>query len=174
MKKNIGSIKKCVLKYGVILGILSITYNIVLYIFNKITEQNWIKSIIELIILIIMIIYGIYKYKKSNNDFLKLSQAIKIGVGVSFIGGIVTFIWFLLLLNVIDPDVYNQIVQAKLKSGISNNPDISQGQIERSVSIAETFSSSYMLTAFLTVSNLLFGSLISLIGGAIMHKKKTL
>ncbi|MDY8137234.1 DUF4199 domain-containing protein [Aquimarina sp. 2201CG5-10] len=171
---TVPSIKKIIITYGLVLGIILSSHRIIIYLTNNITSNNWVIAVTELMLLTSVIIYGIYKYKKSNDDFLKLGQAMKIGIGVSFIGGIVTFIWFLLLLNVIDPDVYNRIVQAKLNSGISNNSDISQEQIERSIAVSETFSSSYMLTAFLTVSNLLFGSIISLIGGVIMYKKKTL
>ncbi|MDY8137231.1 DUF4199 domain-containing protein [Aquimarina sp. 2201CG5-10] len=172
MEKTTISTKKCILKYGVILGIVLIIYDIILYITGNSINKNWIKPIIELTILTSIIIYGIYVFKSRNQGFLKLGQALKIGIGIALIGGLVPFIWNFLLLNVIDPDLPNQILQAKPERLLSSDSKISQEQMDKSIEITKTFSSSYMLTVFLTVSNLFFGSLISLFAGAIMQRKK--
>ncbi|MDY8137235.1 DUF4199 domain-containing protein [Aquimarina sp. 2201CG5-10] len=171
---TVPSIKKIIITYGLVLGVLDVIFKITTYSTDKIFSKNLIIPLINLFILIFVIIYGIYKYKLSNKGFLKLSQALKIGIGIALISGIVIFIWFFSLLNFIDPEIHNQFIQAGLKSGMSVNPDMSQEEIEKSLRIAETFNSSYMKTAFSTVSNLLFGSIISLIGGVIMHKKRVL
>ncbi|WP_024771188.1 DUF4199 domain-containing protein [Aquimarina macrocephali] len=166
------SIKRYILKYGVILGILSIIYNIIIYTTDNMINRHWLFTLLSAAILISIIIYGIYSFKLANNGFLKLNEALKLGIGIAIIGGAVPFIWNFLLINVVDPEMINQMVNAQKEEMIALNPDISQEEIDRGIMITKKFSSSYMITAFSLISNLLFGFITSLLGGAILQKKR--
>ncbi|WP_167571898.1 DUF4199 domain-containing protein [Aquimarina algiphila] len=168
---NISS-KKYILTYGIILGIVSIIYNSILYITDNMMNINLIEGGIDLAILICVITYGIYSYKTANKGFLELSKAIKIGIGIAIIGALTLIIWIVLLMNVIEPEMINQIAEVQYKEMISNNPDISQEEIDENIVSIKTINSSYVKSAMSLVSNLLFGFLIALMGGAIMQKKR--
>ncbi|MDY8137236.1 DUF4199 domain-containing protein [Aquimarina sp. 2201CG5-10] len=174
MKNNTLSARNYILKYGFVLGILSAIYSFILYLIGNMTNENWLFPIISAIILIGVINYGIYKHKLDNNGFLKLGNAIKIGIGIVLFGGIITIIWKAILFNVIDPNLSDQMLNAEIERIIANNPDLSQKQLDRNIAIAEKFGSIYVKSLYVLIENLLFGSIISLIGGVIMHKKKRL
>ncbi|WP_271784010.1 DUF4199 domain-containing protein [Aquimarina algiphila] len=172
MEETTISTKKYILKYGIILGIISTTYSIILYITSNMINESGIKVGINLVILISVITAGIYSYKKANDDFLELGKAIKIGTIIAILGAIIPLVWNVLLMNVIEPEMINKIVDIRHKEVINFNPDMSQEEIDQSRALIEIVNSSYIKSALLLVSNLLFGFLIALMTGAIMQKKR--
>ncbi|WP_271766388.1 DUF4199 domain-containing protein [Aquimarina algiphila] len=173
MKNNNTSSKNIIIKYGIVLGIISIIYNLILHInTNFINNITLIEGLGDLAILTCIITYGIYTYKVTNNGFLELGKAIKIGVTIAIIGALTLIIYIILLMKVIAPEMKNQIVDTQYKRMIISNPNISQAEIEKNIVSIKTINSFYIKSIMALVSNLLFGFLISLIGGAIMSKKK--
>ncbi|WP_109300215.1 DUF4199 domain-containing protein [Aquimarina sp. AU474] len=164
------SAKKHILTYGIVLGSLSIIYNIILYVTDNITGENWIKPFINLTILITVISYGIFSFKLANEGVLKLRQALKIGLGIAIVGGIIPFAWQFLLMNFIEPDMINQILGIRKEAILRNNPTISSEKLNQSLVLTKRFSSSYMISLFSLISNLFFGSLTALLAGAIMQR----
>ncbi len=170
-KENISS-KKYILTYGVILGIISIIYGIILYLTNNSTNRNWIFALISSVILCSTIIYGIYLYRLANDGFLTLKSALKTGIGIALIGGIIAIIWEVFLMNIIDPNMIDLILNMKQEKLINSNPSMSQEEIEQSMITIKKFNSSYILSIFSLINYLFLGFLISLIGGAIMQRKR--
>ncbi|WP_106794832.1 DUF4199 domain-containing protein [Aquimarina sp. Aq78] len=174
MESNAISARKYIIKYGVILGIIFVIYNVFLYLTNNITSKHWIHVTINIAIPFCIIIYGLYSYKSNNNDFLKLGKALKIGLGISLIGGIITIVWNVLLSNVIEPNLFNQILDTQREKMILNNPEMSPEKVNETMEFSKKFSSSYIVNTIGLFWRLLLGFIISLIGGAIMHKKQNL
>ncbi len=172
MEKVTISIKKYIVNYGVILGVIFAIYGFILYITDNVIDKDWFFAVISAVILISVIIYGIYCYKSANDGFLKLSEALKIGIGIALIGGIIAIIWNALLMNVIEPEMMNQILDAQREKMIANNPNMPQEQIDQSMKFAEKLNSTIIISSFSLISNLFLGFLISLIGGAIMQKNR--
>lgn len=172
MENSTASAKKHIINYGIVLGILSVLMGVVMYVTNSYTEQNWVHSLIGFVILIGVIIYGIQAYKKANGGFLNLGEALKIGIGIALIGAIISVIWTILLMTVIEPDMINQINEAQREQMIERFPDMSQEQMDQSMEMAAKFTSPYIISAFALIGNLFFGFIISLIGGLILQKKK--
>ncbi|WP_281987422.1 DUF4199 domain-containing protein [Aquimarina aggregata] len=167
------STKKVIVKYGLTMGVLWVIYGITRH-FSHYDETigNWLFSTIEISIYISLIIYAIYSYKVLNGGFLGLSKAIKIGIGIALIGGIMTFVWNITLYKIIEPNMLNQILEIKREEMIASNPDKSQEQIVKSMEIAKKYSSPYLISLIMLASNLFLGFLISLLGGAIMQKQR--
>ncbi|MBQ4821804.1 DUF4199 domain-containing protein [Aquimarina sp. MMG016] len=172
--ENTASSKKHIINYGLLLGILSVGLGVVIYVTNSYTEQNWVHSLIGFVILIGTIMYGLTAFKKANEGYITLGEALKIGVGISLIGGIVGVIWTILLMNVIEPDMVNQITEAQRTQMIERFPDMPEEQLNQSIEMAAKFTSPYIISAFALIGNLFFGFIISLIGGLIIQKKKDL
>ncbi|MDY8137239.1 DUF4199 domain-containing protein [Aquimarina sp. 2201CG5-10] len=165
--------KKIIINYGIILGIISVLLGVVMYITNEYTDPHWIYSVAGFLILIGVVIYGIKAYKTSNNGFLTLTDALKVGIGIAMIGGIIGAIWSLTLTTVIEPDYTQQVLDAQ-REKMLEDPNITEEMAEQSISIMEKFSSPFISIAFSIIGSLFFGFIISLIGGLIMQKKQDL
>ncbi len=165
--------RKFILNYGLILGVVSILISVVMYVTNSLVEQNWIASILGIVVMIVAITYGINEYKKSNGGFLTLGEAIKIGVGVALIAGIIGAIYQFIFMTYIEPDFLEKMMQVQFDNMIEQNPDMSEEQIEMSMEMGRKFSSPWITTAFQIVGNLFFGLIISVIAGLALKKENT-
>ncbi|MBQ0732804.1 DUF4199 domain-containing protein [Aquimarina celericrescens] len=172
MENETTSTKKIIINYGIILGMLSVIMGVIIYITDGYAKQNWINTVIGIAIIAGVIIYGIKAFKTANNGFLKLGEALKIGVGIALIGGIIGVIWTILLMNVIEPEIVNQINQAQREQMIESYPDMSEAQLNQSLEMAKKFTSPYMIGAFALIWNLFLGLIISLFTGLAMQKKQ--
>lgn len=104
--------------------------------------------------------------------FLRLNEALKTGIGIAFIGGVIGVIWHILITSVIEPDIVNQTINNQQDKMITRDPNMSQEQINQSMEVIKKFNSPFITSLFALIWNLFAGFLISLIGGAIMQKKR--
>ena len=174
MESEKTSSKKIIINYGLLLGIISVVLGVVMYITNSHIDPHWIFSVVGTIILIGIITYGIKAFKASNNGYLTLMQALKVGVGIALIGGIMGAIWSFTLTNVIEPDYTQQVLEVQREKIMEQYPDFSEEQIDQSMTIAEKFSSPFVSLALSIIASLFFGFIISLIAGLVMQKKQDL
>lgn len=163
--------RKFILNYGLILGVVTILISVVMYVTNSLIEKNWIASVLGFVVMILAISYGINEYKKSNGGFLTLGEAIKIGVGIALISGIIGAIYQFIFMTYIEPGFLDQMMQVQFDNMIEQNPDMTEEQIEMSMEMGRKFSSPWITTAFQIVGSLFFGFIISLIAGLAMKKE---
>jgi preprotein translocase subunit YajC len=173
MENNKASIKKNIINYGVLLGITSVLLGVVIYVMNAHLDPNWIFSVIGILILVGIISYGIKAYKKVNEGYLNLSEALKIGIGIALIGGIIVAIWTFILTTVIEPDYTQQMLDIQ-REKLLENPDMSEQMVNQSMAIVEKMSGPYIQIALSIIANLFFGFIISLFAGLAMQKKQDL
>ncbi len=164
------STKKYIIIYGVILGILWVIYSVIRYITGYVTGGNWLLPIIEFSIHIGVIFYAIKKYKNANYGFLRLREAIMIGLGMALIAGVTAILWNVFLENVLEPELFNEIRQSRQEDIIKQNPDLSGEQIDQKIASTKEIGSSYLTSLIVLIWNLLLGLIISLFAGAIMQK----
>lgn len=165
--------KKIIINYGILLGIVSVVLGAVLYVTNSYTDPHWIFSVIGFLILIVVIALGLKAYKNTNRGYLTLVDALKIGIGIALIGGVIGSIWTLTLTTVIEPDYTQQVLEAQ-REKLLENPNMTEEIAEQSIAMMEKFSSPYISIAFSIIGSLFFGFIISLISGLIMQKKEEL
>src|SRR5680860_1327177 len=103
--------KKFVLNFGILFGILSVIMGVIMYVTNAYIDPSLIYAAISYLILIGVISYGINAFKTENNGFLNLADALKVGIGIAVIGGIITAIWSYLLMNYIEPEYMSQVME---------------------------------------------------------------
>ena len=163
--------KKFVLNYGVLLGILSVILGVIMYVTNAYIDPSIIYTIIGFLILIAVISYAINAFKNENGGYLNLGDALKVGIGVAVIGGIITAIWSYLLMNFIEPQYMAQIMEVNQQKMMETNPNLTQAQMDSMMEMSSKFTSPFMIMAFSLIGNLFFGLLISLIAGLIMKNK---
>ncbi|AXT60180.1 DUF4199 domain-containing protein [Aquimarina sp. AD10] len=165
-------VKKHILKYGLILGVTSIFYGLILFLTKNYTQQNWVNTAITALILVLIVVYGIYKYKSANEGFIKLIEALKVGIGIAVIGGIISIISHILITSAIEPDIITQTIDIQKNEMIKRNPNLSQEEVDKSIALIEKFNSPSITAIFALIWNLFAGFLISLISGAIMQKQR--
>ena len=78
------TLKNVMITYGLMLGGISIVFNLMLFFLKMHYEQSIAVGIVSVVIMIGVLLFAFIEYKKSNEGFISLSEAIKIGLGISF------------------------------------------------------------------------------------------
>lgn len=162
---------KIALSYGIVLGLISVTLAVILYITNNLLDQNWITSLIGFLILIGVIIYALKTFKKANGGFMSLSEALKVGVGVAVIGGLIGALYNYIFMTFIEPDFINQIAEVQRTAILERSPNMTDDQLEQSMVMVKRFSQPWISSAIQLIAGLFFGFIISLIAGLVMKRE---
>lgn len=79
------------LKYGAILGIIGIVFNLMLYsqdLHYQIDLQRILFTIgLGLVFIVVGSIIGIKEFKKQNDGYVSFGEGLKIGIGMALISG---------------------------------------------------------------------------------------
>tara|TARA_B100001094_G_scaffold304395_1_gene333310 strand:- start:779 stop:1303 length:525 start_codon:yes stop_codon:yes gene_type:complete len=172
MDKSVSSIKSTVITYGIILGSISVVFQLMLFFLDMHYKNDSTAGIVSLIIMISVLLYSFISYKKINLGYLSLSEAIKIGLGVSLISALITIIYTQILINFLDPETMQKSLDLSMDTMRSENPEIPQEALDTARSIQEKMSSPLIFSAVQIIFSLFFGFIISLIGGLVVKKSK--
>jgi hypothetical protein len=171
MENAKASAKKFMLNYGILLGIFSVLFNVILYATNNHIQPHWSLSLFGFLIFIAVVVMAHKAFKKENGGFMKLGEAIKIGLGIALISAIIGVIYTYLLMNVIEPTYMDQVMEIQQETMLERNPDMTQEQIDTAIEMSQKFSGTGMVVAFQLIGGLFFGFIISLVSGLVMKKE---
>ncbi|MFD2561348.1 DUF4199 domain-containing protein [Aquimarina rubra] len=172
MKSKSIPIKKYIVKYGILFGIASIIFSLTSYLMGNYTEQGLVHLVIRLFITITSIIIGQLSYRKNNDNYISLGEAIKIGVGIIVLGGLMAIIWEILLLKVIDPEIITELADNQIKKIAENAKDFTLENMDRKIELTNKITSPHIMLIGALAENIFIGFLFSLIGGLIIQKKR--
>lgn len=172
MENKTSSIKNIALNYGLTLGFTTILISVVTYIIDMPLETGWISGLLGIIVMIALIVLGIKKYREGNDGYISLTQALKVGIAVALIGGIIGSIYQLVFLSYIDPEYLSRVQELQIEQAVEKNPEMSSDQIQMMRDMGSKFSSPWISFAGALIGNLLFGFIFALIGGLILKKDK--
>jgi hypothetical protein len=164
------SSKSFMVNNGIILGVASILFALVLYATGNHLSPHWSASIINAIIFIGIIIYGIKQFKEANDHFLSWGQGVKIGVGVAIVGSLIVVIYNYLFMNFIEPDFMNQMMEVQNQTYLDQG--LTEEQIEAANKMTSSFSTPGIMAAVGIISYAIGGFIVSAIGAAIMKKSE--
>ena len=117
------------LKFGLIAGVIGLVFNLMLFFQKMHYENSTIAGVIGVSILFAVTAFGINQYKKDNDGFLKLSNAIKIGVGIALIAGILGLIWYFLLSNnIVEAGYMDKAMAIAKEKQMAANPQMTEEQ----------------------------------------------
>ncbi|MBP2833077.1 DUF4199 domain-containing protein [Aquimarina sp. U1-2] len=165
MKETTISTKKYIVKFGIILGAIWVVYGFVRYQVNYMTTSNRGLALFELVMQVFIVTYGIYKYKQDNEKFLKLWEALKIGISIILVGTIIKVLWDIILLKLIAPEAIHSLINVSKPSTIKETTD----QLSN-LNKENKFLLNISIGIF--IGNIILGTIISLLGGAIMQKNR--
>lgn len=169
MEENQPKIGKYSLNFGLILGLISVVFGIMLYTMDAHYSQDPSNTVISIIIMVAVIIWGIISFRKANGGFLALGQALKLGAGIALIAAIIAVIYTMVLSNVMDPEFATKIAEvtkAKAEAEGQMTPEQIQQQYDGTINY---FWISY---PFILIFNIIAGLVIGLIGGLILKKSE--
>ena len=172
MDNHASSIKSTVITYGIILGSISVVFQLMLFFLDMHYKNDSTAGIVSLIIMISVLLYSFISYKKINLGYLSLSEALKIGLGISLVSALITIVYTQILINFLDPETMQKSLDLTMDTMRSENPEIPQEALDTARSIQEKMSGPLIFSAVQIIFSLFFGFIISLIGGLIVKKSR--
>ena len=127
------------------------------------SEQSGLASVV-------VIVLGLKLIKDNNGGFLSLGEALKNGLGISLISGVVYVVYFYVFVNFIQPDYFTNLASFQEASMIEMYPNMTDDQLENAIEMSKKFSGFGMISAIIMIMSLFFGFVISMIAGLIMKK----
>ena len=168
--KNQSSSKSTVINYGIYLGILGSVIHLALWASGKAIELGWLANLLSFIALIVFVVLGIKNYKEVNGGFISWGQGVKIGMGIAMISGVISVIYTLLFMNVIDPEFQQHAMDLERQKWV--DAGMTQEQMDGANKMAEMFQGPGVLTGLILVMSAFFGFVVSAITAAIMKKSE--
>ncbi|MDO6812426.1 DUF4199 domain-containing protein [Tenacibaculum soleae] len=166
--ENQANSKNIILNYGLYLGLIGIFIHLIFYATGNLIKFQWITGVLGFVAMIALIILGIKKFKANTGGFLTFGEALKVGVGIAVFSAVISAVYTLIFINVIEPGFEAQMMeiqkQAWLDAGMNDE------QIEASEEMAKKFGGPAITIPVSIVVSAFFGFIISAIGGAIMKK----
>lgn len=170
MEENQPKTGKFALNFGLLLGLVSIVFSIMLFTMDMHYEQNIAVQIISIILVAIAVFMAVSAFKKANEGFLQLSEALKIGTGVALIAGILGLLYFFIQSNIIEPDYWDKVYEIGKKTVLENNPKLTEEQIDQGIEMQKKFK--WLFYPIGLIVNIIIGLVIGLITGLILKKQK--
>ena len=91
------STKQIAINFGILLSAYNVIIGLILVFLDLHYQNNSTIGLINLGVIIGIVIYGIYYFKKSNDGYLKVSEALKTGVGISLVSGVISSLYSIIL-----------------------------------------------------------------------------
>ena len=100
MENQPSTIKSTILQFGTMLGVISVVFGLMIYFLDMHYTQETSIGIVSIVISLGVIVLAQYNYRNENGGFLSLGEALKIGLGVALISGIIG-VTYVLIINAI-------------------------------------------------------------------------
>lgn len=167
MEETQPKIGKFSLNYGLILGGISVAFGLMLFSMDAHTSQDTSNTVIGIVLAVGVVIWALISFRKANAGLMSLGQAIKLGIGVCLVSGVIYIAYLLLLSNVLDTDFITKIAEntraAAREAGVMTEAQIEQ-QYQGTI---DYFWISYPV---ILIGAIIQGLVIGLIGGLIFKK----
>ncbi|WP_136468086.1 DUF4199 domain-containing protein [Flagellimonas onchidii] len=170
MEENQSKTGKYSLNYGLILGLISIVFGVMLYIQKLHYEMSIPVMIVSTLITIVIIFLGINAFKKANGGYLKLAEALKIAVGIALISAIISLLYQYLLVNFIEPDFMDKAMEVAKPGAFEKNPSLTEEKWEQGVAMQKKMA--WIRYPVGLIISCVLGLIIGLITGLILKKAK--
>lgn len=118
----------------------------------------------------IVIIFGIKNYKSTNNSYLTLSEALKVGVLAGVISGILFLIYNLIFNYIIEPEFSDQMLDVA-RTQMAEAGTLTDEQIEMSLGWVKWMSNPLLGGAIWIAMSAFIALIYSLIAGLVMKNE---
>lgn len=170
MEENLPKTGKFAWTYGLLLGLASIVFSLMLYFAELHYEQSWTVRIIGIILIVGAIILATAQFKRANGGFLSISEALKLGAGIGLVGGIIGMAFYWVLTNVIEPDFMDKAMAIAKVNAFADNPKLTEEQWAQGVEMQSKLA--WLAYPIGIIIQVVMGLIIGLFTGLVMKKQK--
>ena len=163
--------RKFSLTFGVLFGVFSIIFSLMLFSADLQYENGALVQIIPYVLLATAIILAMVQYKKANAGYLNLKHGMKIGSLTAFIGAIIAVLYFYVFANYMQPDFLDNMFEIQKQQAMEANPSLSLEQINQGIEMQKQFA--WIFYPAVIFMYTIFGFVVGLIMGLIMKKEKS-
>ena len=168
MENQTTSATSIMMTYGLYSGLAAILLSVSVYAMGLHYDPPFWVSIVNVLISATLIYMGEKAFRTSNQGYLTFGEGLKIGMGISVVGGIIAIIYQQIFMNFIEPDFMTNMMEITRQKLVEQN--MSSEQIDQAMEMSQKFTGPGMQIAVGIIGILFFGFIISLIGGLIMKK----
>jgi hypothetical protein len=157
------------LRYGIICGIITIVYSLILNI-TELALTNQILGWISFLIVIAAIVMAMREFKKQNQGFMSYGQGLSIGTIVVLVSSILGGIFTYLYVTLIDTGYIEKMRNMQVTE--LENKGMSDDQIDQAMLITDKMMTPSMIPLMAILGGVIFGFLLSLIIAAIVKHNR--
>ncbi len=158
--------------YGVIAAVIGIVFTFMLMAGDMLYSQSPVKNIVQVLIFVGVVIAAIYNFKKANNDFLSLGQALGLGAISAIVCALISMVFTYLLTSIIVPDFWERTAEVTAIAMQESNPSMTSDDIDNALAMQSKFR--WVMYPVILIFNLLIGFITALITGLILKKSENL
>lgn len=164
---------KFILTYGLILGLLSVAFNLMLYLQDAhiTASQDTSTTVISVVLSLGITIAAILLFKKANGGYLKLGQAVRIAVGLQLIAAVIIIVYNLILATVLDPEYVSKVTEFNIEQAMASNPKLTPEIADQQREMSNKFFFAFLVGGALIVSAF-FGAIYGLLIGLFAKKSE--
>lgn len=163
---------KSAMTSGLILGIALVVFSLIIYIMGVIKPPFWV-SIIQYLIIIGGIIYGTKKFRDEDlGGEISYSKALGFGVLICVFAAIISGIYTVLLMTVIDPEFMNKMMSVVEEEYVKMG--MSEEQIDAAMKMFTKMQSPLFMAISTVIGFAFMGTIFSLVTSAFLKKEKSI
>ena len=155
-------------RFGAIAGGIGIVFSMMLFFMDMTYDQSSVIQAIQTLIPVSVAVIAIITFKKDNNGLLALKQAIKLGVGVFLVAGIIGLAYLTLFINFIDPDFISNTAALQADALREAQPTLDEDIIEMQQTNTEKYF--YIIYPVNLIINVFLGLIVGLLTGLFTKK----
>jgi len=163
--------KKLIYQYGLLTGSVATIFQVMRFVLQIHYSNDGITTIVTMLILFGGILAGCLAVKNDNNGLISLSKTLKTGVGIALIYTLISIVYTLILVNILEPTFWNTSAQIAYETAKEQNPE-AMGSV--------TFDDfrpyfewiTYGVYPIIIAFSLFFGFIFSLVIGVVIKKSE--
>ena len=157
--EQLPSTRKIGVKFGLIQGLISIAFFLMLDMTNQATGQGGQWG--GLIILIAIIFFAQNEYKKQGDGFMNFGSGVTIGTYVTAVASVLSSIFTYLYISFVSTDFIEKIRETQIMQ--LEEQGLEDDEMERAMVLADSFTTPEALLFLSIFFGILFGVILSLI-----------
>lgn len=165
------TISKFSVNPGLILGGVMILISVITYILGIDPVENSWASWIPYPFMAFAFYYFQKEYRDNHNGgFLSMGEAVKLGVTIAVIAGVLAAIYSVIFVLYIEPDFVDKMLLKVEEQMLEKNPEMTQAQIDMAIGVTKKMMSPYISVPLAIVGNAVSGLILSLATGFFTKK----
>lgn len=171
MEENQPKPVKYALNIGILLGVVGIVFSLMLYSLDMHYQGGYAVMGISILITLVAVVIGMIQFRKANNGFMSFGQAMKVGVGICLIGGLIAILFNQVMSNVIDPEMMTKAMEFQ-KEQLLANTKMTPDQVDAQMEMGKKFSTPSMQLVFGLIFVVVTAFIYSIIPALVLKKNE--